>query len=52
MTHRTPDNTAYLRLLRSRHSGTPTFREFDYDLQGARRLEVAARLDAARFRGF
>ena len=52
MTPRMPANAAYLRLLRSRHSGTPTFREFDRDLQGARHLEIAARMDAARFRGF
>lgn len=52
MTPRMPANTAYLRLLRSRHAGTPTFREFDRDLQDARRLEIAARVDAARVRGF
>lgn len=49
---RTPANAAYLRLLRSRHSGVPSFREFDQDLQGARRAEIAARVHAARFRGF
>ncbi len=49
---RLPANAAYLRLLCSTHFGTPTLREFDRDLQGARRMEIAARLDASRFRGF
>ena len=52
MTPRMPANTAYLRLLRARRAGVPTFREFDRDLQGARRLEIAAQVDAARLRGF
>lgn len=46
-----PLNAEYLRLLRSRHSGLPMFREFDRDLQGARRVETAARIHAAGFRG-
>ncbi len=45
-------NPAYIRLLRSTRSGGPTYREFDRDLQGARSLEVTARLDAAAVRGF
>lgn len=45
-------NKAYLRLLRARHIGTPTAREFDRDLHGARHLETIARLDATAVRGF
>lgn len=52
MTRRLADNTAYLRLLRSTRPGAPTFREFDRELQRARRLDVAARLDASVIRGF
>lgn len=51
MTH-TPANAAYLRLLRSTRRGTPTFREFDRDLRGARSLETSARIAAAAIRGF
>jgi hypothetical protein len=47
-----PENKAYLRLLRARHSGTPTLREFDRDLHRARHLETIARLDATAVRGF
>lgn len=52
MTRRLTDNAAYLRLLRSTRSGAPTFREFDSDLQRARTLDTAARLDASAIRGF
>lgn len=49
---RNPANAAYLRLLRSNRSGTPTYREFDRDLRGVRNLEIHARIDASSIRGF
>ncbi len=49
---RNPANAAYLRLLRSTRPGTPTYREFDRDLQGARSLETSARIAAVAMRGF
>ena len=52
MTRRAASDPAYVRLLRSTRPGTPTFREFDRDLQGARSLETSARIAAAALRGF
>lgn len=47
---RTPASAACLRLLHSTCPGTPTLREFDRDLQGARSLEASARIAAAAMR--
>lgn len=52
MTRRAASDSAYARLLRSTRPGTPTFREFHRDLEGARFLDTTARIAAAAMRGF
>ena len=52
MTRRAASDPAYVRLLRSTRPGTPTFREFDSDLHGARSLDTSARIAPAALRGF
>jgi len=49
---RLPINSAYLALLRTSRHANPSLREFDRDQRQVRRMELAARLDAARYRGF
>lgn len=49
---RFPINSAYLALLRANRHANPSLREFDRDQRQMRRMELAARIDATRYRGF